>query len=97
MADLDGILDYISVQDSVGKAVHVEEKIFSAIESLSSQPNRCRVIPELREISIRDFRELLVGPYRIPYRVEQNKVVILGVLDGRRELEELLLERALRG
>jgi hypothetical protein len=37
-----------------------------------------------------------VRPYRIVYRIEGDTVTVLGVLDGRRDLEDALLERLLR-
>ena len=93
--DLDRILEYIAARDSVDAAVRVFERLTGRIEGLSSTPTRCRVVPEIREIGVTEFRELLVGPYRIPFRIVANKVVLVGVLDGRRDLEEVLIERAL--
>jgi toxin ParE1/3/4 len=37
-----------------------------------------------------------VKPYRIIYRVEKRTVSVLAVLDGRREIQDLLLERLIR-
>ena len=39
----------------------------------------------------------VVKPYRIIYRIEEDTVTVLAVLDGRRDLEDLLLERLIRG
>jgi toxin ParE1/3/4 len=95
--DLDCILEYVTARDSVGAAIHLYEKLTERIDGLSTTPARCRVVPEVREIGVAEFRELLVGPYRIPFRIAENKVVLVGVLDGRRDLEEILIERALEG
>lgn len=65
------------------------------IETLSRSPSRARVVPELRELGIREYRELILSPYRVPFRIAGRVVAILGVFDGRRELAELLLKRAL--
>ena len=46
---------------------------------------------------MRDFRELIVGPYRIFFRVDGSIVGIVGVLNGRRDVEEVLATRGLRG
>ena len=42
------------------------------------------------------YRELIVRPWRIIYRVSTKRVLVLAVLDGRRDLEGLLLSRLLR-
>ncbi len=42
-----------------------------------------------------EYRELIAAPYRIFYRITGKVVSLLGVLDGRRELEEMLVNRAL--
>jgi predicted metalloprotease len=39
------------------------------------------------------LREVVERPYRIVYRITGRTVAVLGVLDGRRELEDVLLER----
>lgn len=45
---------------------------------------------------MREYRELIVAPYRILFQIVGQMVAILGVLDGRRDLSELLLTRALQ-
>jgi toxin ParE1/3/4 len=51
---------------------------------------------ELAELQIRDWRELVVKPYRIVYRIRQGEVLVAAVLDARRDLQDLLLERLVR-
>jgi hypothetical protein len=46
---------------------------------------------------MRTWRELIVKPYRLIYRIEGEVVNVLAVFDGHRDLEDLLLERLLRG
>ncbi len=94
--DLDAILDYIVTRDSVDAAVHIYEKITGKIAALSSHPNRCRIVPELKNIGVQRYRELVVPPYGVFFSIEEGTVGIVGVLDRRRGLEELLIERALR-
>jgi len=61
-----------------------------------SSPGRGRIVPELSHFGMRAWRELVVRPYRIVYRIEGDTVTVLAVFDGRRDLEDLLLERLLR-
>ena len=96
MADLDDILIYIAAQDCADAAMAIYEKLMSKIETLTSKPSRCQIPPELREIGVFEYHELIVAPYSIFFRVYENSVGIIAVFDRRRDLEELLLERALR-
>ena len=41
------------------------------------------------------YRELVVNKYRILFRARDRDVILLGVLDGRRDLAELLVQRAM--
>ncbi|MCG8343889.1 MAG: type II toxin-antitoxin system RelE/ParE family toxin, partial [Chlorobiales bacterium] len=52
--------------------------------------------PELERIHVREYREIHFKPYKIIYRMHEQKVFIYGVLDGRRNLQELLIERLIR-
>ena len=45
---------------------------------------------------MRTWREPIVRPYRLVYRIEGDTVTELAVFDGRRDLEDILLERLLR-
>jgi toxin ParE1/3/4 len=39
------------------------------------------------------YRELIVKPYRLIYRVDGNDVWVIAVFDGRRDLTDVLLWR----
>jgi len=93
--DLDAIIDYIAA-DSVENALSVLERIEERARSLELAPERGRVVPELRAVDVYQYRELIERPWRILYRIDPDRVVVLAVLDGRRDLGSLLLERLLR-
>jgi hypothetical protein len=42
------------------------------------------------------FQELIEKPWRLIYRIAAHRVVVVSVLDGRRNLEDLLLDRFVR-
>jgi len=56
-------------------------------------PERCRIVPELKEQGIMQYRELIVKPWRIIFLIAEIKVYVLSVLDSRRNIEAILLER----
>ena len=94
--DVTDILEFVARQDGIARALDLYANLREAVDSLALLPRRARIVPELRDIGLHDFREILVGPYRMFFRVEQQVVLLLGVVDGRRDLAELLFERALR-
>ena len=53
-------------------------------------------MPELASAGTRVWRELVVKPHRIVSRIRENVVLVGAVVDGRRDLEDLLLERLTR-
>ena len=59
-------------------------------------PERGHIPPELERIGVFGFREIHFKPYRIVYEIERKGVFIHCVLDGRRDLQELLESRLLR-
>ncbi len=94
--DLDEIVDYIVAQDGAGSAVKTFHKLKKRGGALAVHPTRCRIVPELRSVGVFEYRELLVSPYRVFFRIVGREVRIVGVLDGRRDLEETLVRRAMR-
>lgn len=94
--DLVGIWRYIALSDSVERADGVLARLEGVCRRLDRFPNRGRVLPELMRLGVLDFRETLLGPYRIAYEVIGHEVHVHAVLDGRRDLQDLLVERLLR-
>ena len=94
--DLDDILDYVAMPPGADAAEHLYLKLVPRINSLFRFPKRARIVPELRRIGVREYRKLVASPYRIRFRIVRQTVAILGVLDGRRDLSELIVKRALK-
>jgi len=95
-ADILGIYKYILEHDSVQGADYVFGKIEELCYSLNHLPERGHVPPELARISVTTYLEIHFKPYRIIYEIEGKKVFIHCILDGRRELQDLLERRLLR-
>ena len=94
--DILDIYNYISISDSIENAEHLLQKIEETCLSLSRLPNRGHIPPELERIGIIEYREIHFKPYRIIYQVVESNVYIHCILDGRRELQELLEKRIIR-
>jgi toxin ParE1/3/4 len=93
--DYEALLTYVAAPSGVLRARQLDDKLFRSISRLDTLPARCRVVPELREQGIDVYRELVIRPYRIMFRIRDTEAVLLAVVDGRRDLQELLLQRAL--
>lgn len=93
--DFQAIIEYIA-EDSLGAAWAVLNKVEKMTATLATMPRRGRVVPELAAVNVREYREIICSPWRIIYRVTERTVSVLAVLDGRRNLEDLLLQRLLR-
>jgi toxin ParE1/3/4 len=93
--DLDDILNYIAEHDSIDRALNVAARIERSIARLSAFPDRGAYPKELLEYGNRDFREVHFKPYRIIYRVLADKVVVVLIADGRRDMHALMSRRLL--
>ena len=94
--DLEELYDYIDQHDVPGKADYVVEQIEKVFSSLSENPRRGVYPKELVSIGIKEYREIFFKPYRIIYRIVEKKVFVLLIVDGRRNMQELLQRRLLQ-
>ena len=94
--DLQAIAEFIA-GDNPDAALRVVEQIAARCTTLKQMPERGRVVPELAAVGLHTYRELVLSPWRILYRISGLTVFVLAVLDGRRNLEDILLERVVRG
>ena len=74
------IARYIA-QDSPDAAREWVEQVFAKAATLSRHPRQGRRVPE---VDRDDIRQLLHGQYRLVYRIDPKRVVVLTVRHGRR-------------
>lgn len=94
--DLLDIYRYVAWHDSAEKADRLLENLEKTITKLGTLPLRGHYPPELERIGVLEFREVFFKPYRIIYQIINKDVYVHCVLDGRRDLQELLQQRMLR-
>ena len=87
--DLQEIAEYIAL-DKESAAKRFVQEVFSAAERLGQFPKSGRKPPELE--SKTRYREIIIGPSRVLYRYAQNKVYILYVMRGERQLRKYLID-----
>ena len=83
--DLEAVATYIS-RDSGFYASSFVRAILDASHSLNEFPERGRMVPEFSNITI---RELFIKEYRLIYKIEESRILILGIIHGRRDLKAL--------
>ena len=93
--DLLGIVEYVA-EENPGAALGILDRSRVSAARLSRSPRRGRVVPELLDQGISRYREIVIRPWRVIYRVEAEKVYVVAVIDGRRNVEDVLLARLLR-
>jgi len=89
LLDLDGIADYIALDDPAAASNYVQ-KVFDRVERLELYPNSGKRPAELLRTP---YREVVVPPCRIFYRTEKDHVLILHVMRSERLLRTYLLNR----
>jgi toxin ParE1/3/4 len=85
--NLNDIAEYIAVSNPYA-ARQLVENVFSKVQRLEQFPDSGR-IPE--EISTLNYREIVVNPCRVFYKVDNDSVYILHLLRQERDLRKFLL------
>lgn len=80
--DLHDIYEFIA-KDSKRYAQIQIENIQNAVLNLTSFPLMGRQVPEFPHLP---YREILVGNYRVLYRLEEDIVIIMSVAHGHRQI-----------
>jgi len=93
--DLKSVATYL-FQESPQAAAKMVHTVRLKAALLFRFPQRGRFIPELAHVPGLNFRELVLNPWRLFYRVKENRVEVLAFMDGRRDLAEVLFERLSR-
>lgn len=90
--DLSEIASYIA-EDNLDASFMFLDKIEKRGSELWQFPEQGRVVPELNDFGIVQYREVMAPPWRVVYRIAGKQVLIMAVFDGRRNLGDVLLER----
>lgn len=85
VADLEAIAHYIARDNPKAAAAWVDRLVDRA-EKAATLPSSGRVVPEVGDPTI---REVFVRTYRIIYRIEAQRILVLTVFEGHRRLKSL--------
>lgn len=93
--DLESIYDYIATADCLANANRVLGQLAEVVDRLARFPERGIYLKELAALGIKEYRQILFKPYRVIYRIADQKVVIYLIADSRRDLQSMLGRRLL--
>lgn len=89
-------MDWLLVKPTPSAVMSFVDQVDEKVAQLALHPESGRVIPELERQNITKYREVIVSPWRVFYTEDDDSAVLLAVLDGRRNIEDVLLRRNLR-
>ena len=92
LLDLDEIAEYIALDDPLAASRYVQS-VFDRVERLEVHPKSGKRPPELQRSP---YREVVVPPCRVFYRIEGDAVYIVYVLRSERLLRTYLLDQRTR-
>lgn len=81
--DIESIVSFIE-RDSLWYAKVVASKIVETAETIPDYPQIGRVVPEIGDEAI---RERFVFSYRVIYRIEDGRVLVVAIIHGSRLLQ----------
>jgi len=89
------ILEYYNDNFGEGTANNIYKKILTKIELIENEKIKTKQCQELKDIGIYDVFEIVINPWKVYYKIaeENNKAYILFILDGRRNIEEILISK----
>jgi toxin ParE1/3/4 len=93
--DLESLYRHAVEHRSLAQAEDLLDTLSAAIGTLEAHPHRGAAPMELAALGIRDYRQLVVSPYRVIYRVIDAAVYVFVIADGRRDIQALLERRLL--
>lgn len=85
---LEDIYEFIAKEDS-SAANKLIKRIFLRVESLSKYPERGRKVPEVNR---NEIREIFEGEYRIIYKIEPKKIIVLTIRNFKQLLPQIELK-----
>jgi toxin ParE1/3/4 len=93
--DLNEIILFIA-QNNPQTALKIMDKIQARISTLDHSPNRGSYVSELLVRNIKDYRQITEPPWKIIYKVDDEIVNVLAIIDSRRNLQDILIKKLLK-
>jgi plasmid stabilization system protein ParE len=94
---LNEIVEYYGMRAGENVARNIFNKINKEIELLAVEEIKTRISPELKDIGVNDIYQLSINPWIAYYKINEDnkKIKILLILDGRRNIERILISKVI--
>jgi len=92
--DLNEIIDFIA-KNNHKSAVKVLKIINSKMKILNTFPYRAGFVPELLVRNIKDYRQISEAQWRIIFKLNENIVSVLAIIDSKRNFQNILIKKLL--
>jgi toxin ParE1/3/4 len=93
--DLIEIVEFIK-GDRPEAARKLGHSFLTVASRLRRNPRQGKVVPELLEKGVADYRQLIVSSYRLLYTIRTEFIDVVAVIDGRRDVQNSVLQRLMR-
>jgi toxin ParE1/3/4 len=90
--DLDAIADYIALENPAA-ASGLVRRVFQTVHKLQKFPHMGSIPPELNSLP---YRQLVIPPCRVFYRIEKRSVYIVHVVRGEQLVRKEIFETPTR-
>ena len=95
--ELADIISYIKYNTGKITAEKIYSKIMNEVKRVSENAEGRRIAPMLKEFGINYIHQFNINPWIVFYKIENNKMEIISIIDGRRNLEEILYKKIMDG
>ena len=94
--DLKDLRSYVVKNFSLATWLKTYNKLKESIRNLAAFPLLGAVPPELESLNMNQYRQIISGMNRVIYEPRADAVYIYMIVDTRRDLETLLMQRLMR-
>ena len=95
--ELTEIISYIKKNSGRIIAKNIYKKIMGKVKDASENAKGRRIAPLLKEFGIIDIHQININLWSVYYKVENNLMKIISIIDMRRNLEEILYQKIMEG
>ena len=85
--ELDDVAEYIALSNPMA-AIQLVQTVFEKAQRLEDFPESGRIPPELENFP---YREIIVNPLRVFYKIQNKDIFILHVMRQERDLQNFML------
>jgi toxin ParE1/3/4 len=93
--DVIEIVEFIK-QDRPDAARKLGHSFPTGASRLRRNPRQGKVVPELLDKGVADYRQVVVSAYRLIYAIRTEFIDVVAVIDGRRDIQAAIFQRLMR-